>query len=120
MRLQKSLFGPARDAVKSMLFFPNDVGNVMEELAFRFGRPELLLKAPIIQESKPEQIIEYSTKIRNAVSFLGSANCQQHLKNPTLLDTMVLKLPPNKQLEWVPYAVNIQPYATFAFFCQVK
>ena len=90
--------------------------------------PELLVKAqieniqkaPNIQESKPEQIIQYSTKIRNAVSFLGLANCQQHLNKPTLLDTTVLKLPPNKQLEWVPYAVNIQPYATFAFFCQVK
>ena len=64
MRLQKSLFGPARDAVKSMLFFPNDVGNVMEELEFRFGRPELLVKAQIenIQRSpniqEPEQIIE--------------------------------------------------------------
>ena len=46
--------------------FPNDVDNVMEELEFRFERTELLVKAqieniqkaPNIQESKPEKIIE--------------------------------------------------------------
>ena len=34
---QKALFDPPRDAVKSMLIFPNVVGNLMEELEFRFG-----------------------------------------------------------------------------------
>lgn len=45
MRLQKCLSGPAREAVASMLVYPNDVPNVIEELQFRFGRPEILVRS---------------------------------------------------------------------------
>ena len=47
MRLHKSLVGLARETVQSILIFPNDVPNVMEELQFRFGRPELLVKVQL-------------------------------------------------------------------------
>ncbi|XP_017462961.1 PREDICTED: uncharacterized protein LOC108356356 [Rhagoletis zephyria] len=96
MRLQKCLVGPAKEAVVSMLIYPDDVPNVLNELEFRFGRPDILVKwqlsklqqLPTIAEHKPEQIVTFSTKVRNVVAFLKSAKCDQHLSNryPTIKD----------------------------------
>ena len=126
MRLQKSLAGAAKEAVASMLIFPKDVPNLVEELEFRFGRPELLVKTqinvikqfPNISEGRLDQIVSYSTKVRNTVSFLGSAKCEQHLANPMLLEQMMLKLPINKQLDWARHANAIKPYATIQDFSE--
>ena len=124
MRLQKSLVGLARETVQSILIFPNDVPNVMEELQFRFGRPELLVKVQLqqIQQIKPipegklDQIVVFSTKVRNVVAFLKSANCNHHLSNPTLLEHLIVILPVSKQLEWARQAATILPYPTIADF----
>lgn len=101
MRLQKCLTGDAREAVASLLIYPNDVPKVIEELEFRFGRPDLLVRSqlqivqkfPPISAKRLEQIITFATKVRNVVAFLNSANCSHHLLNSTLLEELVSKLP---------------------------
>jgi len=47
MRLRKCLFGEAKDTVASLLIYPDNVRNVMEEMEFRFGRPELLIRTQL-------------------------------------------------------------------------
>lgn len=46
-RLQKCLKGEAKSAVESLLIYPNNVDEVMLQLEFLFGRPELLIKSQI-------------------------------------------------------------------------
>ena len=124
MRLQKSLGGQAKEAVVSMLIYPNNVPNVLEELEFRFGRPDMLVKVQLqkicqivpITEAKLDQIVAFATKVRNIVACLNSANCKHHLCNPTVLEQLVLKLSVNKQLEWSRHAASIDPYPTLVDF----
>ncbi|XP_036340234.1 uncharacterized protein LOC118749538 [Rhagoletis pomonella] len=124
MRLQKCLVGPAKEAVAAMLIHPNDVPNVLRELEFRFGRPDILVKHqiqklqqfPPIVEQKLEQIVPFSSRVRNVVAFLKSAKCHQHLANVSLLEQMVCKLPQNKQFDWAKHSVTIRPYATIEDF----
>ncbi|XP_036348019.1 uncharacterized protein LOC118757413 [Rhagoletis pomonella] len=124
MRLQKCLVGAAKEAVASLLIYPEDVPNVLNELQFRFGRPDILVKwqlnklqqFPTIPEHKPEQIVPFSTRVRNVVAFLKSAKSQQHLANVSLLEQMICKLPQNKQFDWAKHAVDIKPYPTIEDF----
>jgi len=44
MRLRKCLIGEAKETVTSLLIYPDNVRNVMEEMEFRFGRPKLLFR----------------------------------------------------------------------------
>ncbi|XP_036346044.1 uncharacterized protein LOC118755304, partial [Rhagoletis pomonella] len=126
MRLQKCLVGPAKEAVAAMLIYPSNVPNVISELEFRFGRPGILVKFqisklqnfPPIADNKPEQIVPFSSRVRNVVAFLKSANCQQHLANVTLLEQMVGKLPHTRQFDWAKHAATIQPYPSVEHFSE--
>ncbi|KAL7723791.1 hypothetical protein ACLKA6_000406 [Drosophila palustris] len=78
IRLHKCLTGEAKEAVAPMMIYPEDVPSIIEELQFRFGRPELLIHTqlskikefPKIAYNKPEQIISLSTKVRGVVAYL--------------------------------------------------
>lgn len=77
MRLHAALQGNARRVVSSLLIFPENVPQVMEELQFNFGRPELLINVqmrkvkdfPIIHEGRLEQVLELANRVRNIVAF---------------------------------------------------
>ncbi|XP_037931304.1 uncharacterized protein LOC119666101 [Teleopsis dalmanni] len=121
MRLQKCL---AREAVVSMLIYPADVPNAIEELEFRFGRPDLIVKdqlaklqeLPSFGESKLEQIVPFSTKIRNTVSVLKAANCSHYLCDITIMEALVRKIPPSKQYEWVLHSKSLKSHPTIENF----
>ncbi|XP_053960415.1 uncharacterized protein LOC128864687 [Anastrepha ludens] len=125
LRLQKCLKGEAREAVKSLLIHPNNVANIIEQLKFRFGRPEQLIRSQLahvreiapISESSVVKLIPFATKISNVCAFLRSAcGGEQYLVNPTLLDELVGKLPMSKRIEWAVFASSLQPYATVQHF----
>ncbi|XP_069967481.1 uncharacterized protein [Bactrocera oleae] len=126
-RLLKSLKGYAREAVKSLLIHPNNVGNIIELLKFRFGRPEQLIRSQLahvkeiapISENAMSKIIPFATNVCNICVFLQSAHGGElHLSNPTLLDELVSKLPMSKRVEWASFAALIQPYATVKHFSE--
>ena len=48
-----------------------------------------------------DQVINFSTKVRNFVAFLTSASYSHRLMSTTLLEEMVSKLPDDQQFEWV-------------------
>ncbi|XP_055923385.1 uncharacterized protein LOC129953880 [Eupeodes corollae] len=124
MRLQKCLVGAAREAVVSMLIYPSEVPKIIDELQFTFGRPEHMVRyqlskikaIPIIPENKIDQILVYSTKVRNVVSFLKASKCERQLSDPNLLDELVVKLPTSKQFEWIKHSLDIKPYASIEHF----
>ncbi|XP_036320315.1 uncharacterized protein LOC118734718 [Rhagoletis pomonella] len=84
MRLHKALQGNAKRVVSSLLVFLDNVSQVIEELQFNFGRPELLVRVemhkiqqfPLIVESRVDKIVDFSNLVRNIVAFLRSANCE--------------------------------------------
>ncbi|XP_070067060.1 uncharacterized protein [Drosophila virilis] len=123
-RLLKALKGEARDTVKSLLIHPRNVNNVIEQLRFRYGRPEQLIRSQLIsirevqpiQEHSIAKIVPYATRVSNLAAFLQSANGEQHLANPTLMEDLVAKLPPSKRVEWARHAATIRPFPTVVHF----
>ncbi|XP_073819921.1 uncharacterized protein [Musca autumnalis] len=123
-RLHKCLKGEAREVVKSLLIHPDNVDDIIEQLRFRFGRPEQLIHSqlrqarylPHISENNLIKLVPFSTKVKNLAVFLQSVNAQQHIANPTLLEELVSKLPMSKKLEWARVATTIQPYPTIINF----
>lgn len=124
VRLQSALHGPAKDSVLSMLIHPENVPQIIEELRFNFGRPEILIKSqlekikmyPAITENRLDGILGLANCAKNVVAFCKSANCDQHLLNPTLLEQLVLKLPLSKQYEWAKFSVTLLPFPTVEDF----
>lgn len=57
-RLQRCLKGDARETVKSLLIHPNNVGCIIEQLKFRFGRPEQLVRSQLAQVKEIAPISE--------------------------------------------------------------
>ncbi|KAH8278178.1 hypothetical protein KR026_008469 [Drosophila bipectinata] len=123
-RLLKALKDEARETVKSLLIHPANVRAVMEQLRFRFGRPEQLIRSQLnsvrevqpISEQQLERIVPFATRVSNLTAFLQSAKAEQHLGNPTLMEELVAKLPTSKREDWARHAASIQPFPTVAHF----
>lgn len=107
-RLHRSLHGPAREAVRTMLIFPQCVDEIMNTLYERFGRDEHIIKNLITKARKiaaprddePHSIIEFSTAVNNMVVTLEHLGRPDHLRNPQLLDDLESKLPPMLSMLW--------------------
>nr|XP_041631503.1 uncharacterized protein LOC121502341 [Drosophila kikkawai] len=123
-RLLKALKDEARETVKSLLIHPGNVSAVMEQLRFRFGRPEQLIRSqlnsvrevPPISEQHLARIVPFATRVSNLTAFLQSAKAEQHLGNPTLMEELVAKLPTSKRVDWARHAASIEPFPTVAHF----
>ncbi|XP_046868563.1 uncharacterized protein LOC124461017 [Drosophila willistoni] len=123
-RLVKALKGDARETVKSLLIHPRNVNAVINQLRFRYGRPEQLVRSQLqsvrdvqpIQEHNLAKIIPFATRVSNLAAFLQSINESQHLANPTLLDELTSKLPLDKRVDWARRAASIKPYPTVIDF----
>jgi len=44
LRLQKCLKGKAKESVKSILYLPNQLANIIQNLYVSFGRPGTIIK----------------------------------------------------------------------------
>ncbi|KAH8256289.1 hypothetical protein KR038_005482, partial [Drosophila bunnanda] len=97
-RLVKALKGEARTAVKSLLIHPNNVQAVMEQLRFRYGRPEQLIRSQLesvrelqpIQEHNIGRIVSFATRVNNLAAFLQSTDSgDQHIGNSTLMEELI-------------------------------
>ncbi|XP_055918553.1 uncharacterized protein LOC129950651 [Eupeodes corollae] len=123
-RLQKCLNGPAREAVTSMLINKENVPEIIEELKFRFGRPDILVRNqlqkiqqfPAMKQNKTDQILDYSTQVRNVVALLKASKSEHSLQNSIILEELVGKLPEDKQYEWVKHATTLTKNTTIEDF----
>uniref|UniRef100_A0A182W802 CCHC-type domain-containing protein n=1 Tax=Anopheles minimus TaxID=112268 RepID=A0A182W802_9DIPT len=111
MRLEECLQGAAREAVASKLTTPKSVPYIIKTLQRLYGRPALILneliqKARQTEAPKPENLdslIMYGIAVQHFCDHLVSANLENHLKNPTLLEELVEKLPASRRLEWAQF-----------------
>ena len=115
LRLQKALRGEAKESVRSLLIHPDNVGSVMEQLQFQYGRPELIIYTQLqqireisaISEGAVEKLVPFAVKVQNFAAFFKTANAYQHLMNPTLMNELVQKLPMSKRLEWAQFGATL-------------
>ena len=107
-RLQASLKGPARDAVRLMLSIPDNLETVISTLERRFGRPELVIadlvtKARSMKPLRTEDLnglMEFTTAVNNIVMTMRLLNSTGHMTNPSLRQELVDKLPTSLKVQW--------------------
>lgn len=124
MRQQKCLKGEARESVRYLLTDPDNVDELLDDLKFRYGRPEQLIESQTakIYDFKPiderhiERFIDYSSVVQNAVAYLNKDASRHVLGETTLMKALVVKLPPAKQLQWAEYAMTLNHRATAVDF----
>ncbi|XP_041673750.1 uncharacterized protein LOC121529822 [Drosophila eugracilis] len=97
-RLLKALKDEARETVKSLLIHPANVRAVMEQLRFRFGRPEQLIRSQLHSVREVPPIPE------------------QNLARTFATRELVAKLPTSKRVDWARHAASIEPFPTVAHF----
>ncbi|XP_075150728.1 uncharacterized protein LOC142224831 [Haematobia irritans] len=114
VRLQKSLHGKAREAVRNCLMLPDMVPDIIRTLKMYFGRPECILKNVIdevrkisIQRGKLETLIEFAFAVKNICATIRASQLNDYLNNPTLLQELVDKLPSDTVLQWAMYSKDI-------------
>jgi hypothetical protein len=112
-RLQKSLRGEARAAVKSMLVSPNNLDRVMKILQKRYGKSKYILDTifqqveslPSLKGHDKKGLINFADAVRNLTSTAVAFDCQPYLSNPRLLGNLVKKLPDFRQASWCHYGI---------------
>ncbi|XP_067626860.1 uncharacterized protein [Eurosta solidaginis] len=123
-RLQRCLKGDARETVKSLLIHPNNVNCILEQLKFRFERPEQLVRSQLAQvkeiapisESMLGKVISFAMKVKNICALLESAGAEHHIASPMLLDELIAKLPMSKRIEWGRHAATMPARPTILHF----
>ncbi|XP_044570182.1 uncharacterized protein LOC123257019 [Drosophila ananassae] len=123
-RLLKALKDDARETVKSLLIHPSNANAAVEQLRFRYGRPEQLIRSqlnsirdvPAVTEHNLGKLVAFATHVSNLKAFLQSAKAEQHLGNPMPMEELVAKLPISKRVDWARHAATIQPYPTMVDF----
>lgn len=124
LRLQKSLSGPARTTVESMLIHPHHVGHAMATLEAAFGRPELLLRSqlklarelPLVTDANMSLLVQHALVVQNLATYLDSESTQHYLANPTLIEELVNKLPMSRRLEWAAVSIEARPHPTLTHY----
>ncbi|XP_055612596.1 uncharacterized protein LOC129759214 [Uranotaenia lowii] len=107
-RLQRALSGQALESVRSRLYIPESVPIVIEKLNKIYGRPVLLINSlinrmrsvPPPREDDLDSIIFFGTAVQNLVDHIKISDQRDHLKNPSLLQEIINKLPVQMQMQW--------------------
>ncbi|XP_055585157.1 uncharacterized protein LOC129738006 [Uranotaenia lowii] len=123
VRLQRSLKGNALNSVRSYLFSPDSVPEVIETLQILYGRPELIINrliknvraVPTPKAERLETLMDFGITVRNLIQHLIASGHRTHLSNPSLLQELVEKLPANFQYEWSQQLL-ITPDADLSIF----
>lgn len=117
VRLQRCLRGQALEYVRSRLLLPELVPKVINTLEMLYGKPTVIIKSLInkVQSMPPpemerlESIIDYGMAIQNLVDHMIAMNQVEHLRNPTLLQELEMKLPSELKLKWAQYKRQNSP-----------
>lgn len=116
-RLDECLKGNARIAVEELLCLPQNVGMIMDLLKRLFGKPEFVVNALIskiagssktIHLEQFEEIIAFSTRVSNVVTYMKQATMSDYLWNPILMQQLVDKIPCQFKIEWANYRSKLE------------
>ena len=110
-RLEKFLKGKARDMVQSKLGQTEAVPWIISTLKKLYGRPEVVLKAhlqkikelPPIKNENLKSLMEFAFEAQSVRTAIESSGSLVQFQDPTLLEELVEKLPPQVKLDWAKF-----------------
>lgn len=128
VRLQKSLRGDALKAVQHILIHPSCVPAAISTLKLLFGQPEKIFNAlknkikllPSINTNKLETITFFAVEVKGLKTMIEACGLYEELNNSSLLQDLILKMPPSLQLNWGTYKIklmNENKKANLSEFC---
>lgn len=114
IRLQKSLKGPALDAVRGKLMMPSTVNSAIETLQMLFGRPDVIqhsLQCKLrahenVKADDLNTLISLSLSVQNYCSTIQALGLNDYVVDPMLLNDLLMKLPSNMKLDWGCHSLN--------------
>lgn len=114
-RLEKCIKGKARDSVRGRLIHPESVPWIIETLEMLYGRPEVIIKSiitkireyPSIKSEKLEQLMDFAFEVQTICTTIESLDCNDHLKDPMLIEELVDKLPTQEKKDWARYKAGM-------------
>ncbi|XP_055542975.1 uncharacterized protein LOC129728551 [Wyeomyia smithii] len=88
-----------------------------------FGRPEIIINSLIQEVNKiPDptaenltSIIDFALGVRNLVATMQASNMEEHLRNISVLQGLVDRLPPMIQLNWATFRLGLQQASLLDF-----
>ncbi|XP_036347976.1 uncharacterized protein LOC118757366 [Rhagoletis pomonella] len=99
--------------VKSKLFLPSMVPEIIKTLRMCFGRSEHILERAMDKarampalKDKLEGLIEFALCVRNICATVEGCQMHIHLHNPRLVKELVDKLPNGKKLNWAVHPTD--------------
>ncbi|KOB69657.1 reverse transcriptase [Operophtera brumata] len=116
-RLRKSLRGEAKEAVTDLLIGNTPPAAVMEALALRFGRADIIIsnitmqlkKLPSLPTYYQQDLINMSIKVNNCVATIRALEQKDYLRSPELAAAIISKLPSTLIGRWTEFAYKHLP-----------
>lgn len=110
-RLFEALKGEARETVKTLFASGSNSNDIMRTLELRFGNSKMILEKIISEFSNLPAIgsgkislLEFASKLKNAVTSIKSLNCFGYLFSPQLYDEILKKIPKTILFNYIRYA----------------
>lgn len=112
-RLFEALKGPAREAVSTLLSSSRDANAIMRTLELNFGNKKFIAEKIVTDlkklphlESGQINLVQFATKLRNAVIALKTLSLFGYLQSPELFKSVGAKLPSALKYSYNRYAAN--------------
>lgn len=105
-----------------------DVNTIVTTLKTLFGRPEVIVKELIqevqsvksIKDENLLSIMTFAMAVQNLVATITACKLTAHLNNPSLLESLVEKLPTSLKLQWGMRSLNLESANIMNFNCWLQ
>ncbi|KOB64721.1 polyprotein [Operophtera brumata] len=112
-RLRKAIRGPAKEAVRSILYSECAPSEVLESLRRRYGRPDALVLAELEKVKNLPRTTEnardvcvFASVINNTVATINGLKKPHYLKSPEMIKVIIDKLPMVLKYRWYDFAAE--------------
>lgn len=123
IRLRNCLKDDALATVRSFLMHPSMVSKAISVLKLRFGQPHVIIStlrdkilamAPVRSDSI-EKLVDYALAVQNLCSTIDACGRKEYMRDVTLMQDLVSKLPPAIKLDWARHSKTLKKSNLVAF-----
>lgn len=112
IRLRNCLKDEAFAAVRSFLMHPSMVPKAISVLKLRFGQPHMIISTlrdkvlamPPVRSDSMEKLVDYALAVQNLCSTIDACGRRECMRDVTLMQELVCKLPPAIKLDWARHS----------------